>query len=94
MIVRIGPLRRNTTCEAPHGEAILRDEETRHKRDSKQGALRRTPKLRFSFLHAAAILKLLHHDNIVKCFRMLKTSNNIYLIYTYKEGPTLQELLD
>lgn len=44
-------------------------------------------------INAAKLLKMLNHENIVKCFRMLKTSNNIYLAYSYLEGSTLEEVL-
>jgi serine/threonine protein kinase len=37
---------------------------------------------------------MINHENIVKCYRMLKTSNNIYLAFTYLEGSTLQEILE
>jgi len=43
--------------------------------------------------HSASLLKLFNNENIVKCYRMLKTSNNIYLVYTYMEGVTLEELM-
>ena len=31
---------------------------------------------------------------IVECHKMLKTTNNIYLVYDYCDGTTLEELIE
>jgi serine/threonine protein kinase len=39
------------------------------------------------------ILKILSNPAIVECHKMLKTSNNIYLVYDYCDGSTLSEFM-
>jgi len=42
-----------------------------------------------SLINEIAILKILSHPSIVECHKMLKTSNNIYLVYDYCDGSPL-----
>ena len=44
-------------------------------------------------LSLVTILKEVDHINIVKCYKMLKTKNNIYLVYDYCDPNTSLEKL-
>lgn len=40
-------------------------------------------------INEVGILKAITHPYIAECLKMLKTSNNIYLVYDYCEGKRL-----
>nr|BAJ99904.1 predicted protein [Hordeum vulgare subsp. vulgare] len=40
-----------------------------------------------------SILKKVTHENVYRCYKMLKTKNNLYLIYDNIEGETLERMI-
>lgn len=52
------------------------------------------PKLQEFTLNEIKVLSKIEHPNIVRFVQMLKTSNNMYLIYEYCEHGTLEELIN
>lgn len=43
--------------------------------------------------YLVSILKKITHEYIYRCYKMLKTKNNLYLIYDNIEGETLERVL-
>ncbi len=56
--------------------------------------LKEVPKLQEFLLNEIKILSRVEHPNIVKFIQMLKTSNNMYMVYEYCEHGTLEELIN
>lgn len=54
---------------------------------------REVPKLHEFTINEIQTLSRIDNQNIVKFIEMLKTSNNMYLIYDYCNGDTLEALL-
>lgn len=46
-----------------------------------------------SLVNEVGILKVLSHEGIVECQKMLKTPNNIYLVYDYCDGSLLSDII-
>ena len=53
-----------------------------------------TPKLHDMTKNEVEILGKINNQNIIKLFKVLKTANNIYLIYELCNGGNLEQLLD
>ena len=53
-----------------------------------------TPQLHNLTKNEVEILTKIDNPNIIKFIKMLKTTNNIYIVYEYCNGGTLEELLD
>lgn len=45
-----------------------------------------------SLLNEIGILKSLSSPVVIECHKMLKTSNNVYLVYDYCDGSPLSEI--
>lgn len=49
--------------------------------------------LRDMIINEIQILKKLEHPNIIKMIKMLKSTNNIYLVYEFLNGGTLRNYI-
>ena len=80
--------------KAHHWKKVLCPQKINHKGRKQLSSILRSSQWRYSSIKLANILKTLKHENIVTCFRMLKTSSNLYIVYSYLEGNSLEEVLE